>query len=128
MMEIVAVLVMGALGGMLRFALEDSTVISTLLINLTGAFLLGYFIVLTQVIHLPKWLNLGLNIGLIGSFTTFSTFAADAAQLWATQPPIHAVLYVVASIAGGIALSGIGQHVANTVHASSSVTKTVRRQ
>lgn len=43
-----------------------------------------------------------LITGVLGGFTTFSAFALDAGLLW-DRSPLLAALYVLASVAGGLA-------------------------
>ena len=78
--EVVAVSVGGVIGTALRLTLD--TVIphtdtdfplSTLLINVTGSFVLGALVAtLWRRARTPNWLKVGLGTGTVGSFTTFS--------------------------------------------------------
>jgi CrcB protein len=54
----------------------------TLFINLTGAFVMGFFITFTleRAIASPD-LRLLIAVGFLGSYTTFSTYALDTAAL-----------------------------------------------
>ena len=54
----------------------------TLLINLTGSFLLGLFLAATteRLLVDPRW-RLFLAIGFLGAYTTFSTYTYESAQL-----------------------------------------------
>lgn len=60
----------------------------TVLINLAGAFALGYLSSADFTRRLPKWLRIGFSTGFIGSFTTFSGFLNDVlawshSSIWA---------------------------------------------
>ena len=86
---IVGVALGGALGASARYALDRAieqrsfSVFpwATFTINLTGCFLIG---VITETLvdrhHLPAWLRVGLVLGVIGGYTTFSTFAQECAD------------------------------------------------
>jgi CrcB protein len=43
-----------------------------------------------------------LQTGILGGFTTFSTFSLDTALLWERDAYLPAVIYVVASVGLGI--------------------------
>jgi CrcB protein len=57
----------------------------TLLINLTGSFVLGLFLAVTtdRMLIDPRW-RLLLAIGFLGAYTTFSTYTYESAQLLLT--------------------------------------------
>jgi CrcB protein len=54
----------------------------TMLINLTGSFLLGFFIILftDRFLMDPRW-RLLVAIGILGSYTTFSTYTYESVTL-----------------------------------------------
>ena len=76
---------------------------ATLLINLTGSLLLGTVIEIVQADaeFEPFW-RLFLTTGLIGGYTTFSTFSYDTLQLASRGFALTAALYAVGSVALGI--------------------------
>ncbi|WP_076349119.1 fluoride efflux transporter FluC [Alicyclobacillus vulcanalis] len=95
-----AVLVGGAIGGALR-DLVDAAVgqihlfpLGILLINLTGAFLLGMIQQLAVKHALPHWVVAGLGPGVMGGYTTFSTFAVGGWEALRLAP-WQGVLYLV---------------------------------
>jgi fluoride exporter len=54
----------------------------TMLINVSGSFIIGFFLVLTTerfVVH-PNW-RLFFAVGFLGAYTTFSTFSFETATL-----------------------------------------------
>jgi CrcB protein len=53
----------------------------TLIVNLTGSLLIGIFWGAMENTNVPPALRLFLFIGILGSFTTFSTFAFDSMNL-----------------------------------------------
>lgn len=99
-----------ALGGMLGTAsrlalgmLIPDAAAGVLAANVVGALLLG---ILTA--RLPASdLRVFLATGVLGGFTTYSAFAVDSVQLWASAP-LLSVGYVVVSLGVGIAAAGLG--------------------
>jgi CrcB protein len=82
---------------------------STVAVNLSGsallACLLGTLIERWPRARLPQPL---FGAGLLGGFTTFSTFSVDGFQLARHGRPLLALLYVVVSVAGGGACATAG--------------------
>jgi CrcB protein len=78
----------------------------TLCINVAGSLLMG---VLMEYFALRSGLSassrLFLATGVLGGFTTFSTFSLEAALLWERGQAGLAALYVVASV--GLAIGGL---------------------
>jgi len=103
----------GATGSMLRFAASflvraNGFPLATLLINITGSFLLGIVIACsekTAAIYPWKYL---LAIGLCGGFTTFSTFSMESLELLKQHQYIFLIIYVLTSILFGIAAAWAG--------------------
>ncbi len=78
---------------------------STLLINAAGCVLIGVLmVVITEVTTPHRLARPFLGVGVLGGFTTFSTYAVDAQQLLVGQRPGTALAYlggtVVAALAG----------------------------
>lgn len=104
----VLVAVGGMLGTAARMALGlliPDAALGVLAANLTGALVLG---ILTA--RLPASdLRVFLGTGLLGGFTTYSSFMVDAVQLWGSSP-LLAAGYAALTLAGGIALAVLGLH------------------
>lgn len=76
----------------------------TLTVNIVGSFLLGALLALLMKktgLHTHEW-KLFLVTGFCGGFTTFSTFAGENVTLFSQKFPATALLYIVASVAGGL--------------------------
>lgn len=106
-----AVAVGGALGSMARFGvghwvaawLGSRFPYGTLLVNLLGCLLMGLLVVLIDERWAlpPQWRAFAL-VGLLGGFTTFSSFSLEAYTLLRTQQWLAALLYVAGSLLLGL--------------------------
>lgn len=77
--------------------------LSTLVVNLVGC--LAWGLIAPRVTGLAALL---LVTGLLGGFTTFSTFAVDVVRLVEEERPGAALAYGAASLVGGVALAALG--------------------
>jgi CrcB protein len=111
-MRYLAVALGSALGGMLRYYLGGTLLAriatpfptATFFINITGSFILGFFLTLcTERINVNPHLQLALAVGFVGAYTTFSTFEYETARLMTTRGFSLSMLYVVSSVALGFA-------------------------
>lgn len=83
----------------------------TLLVNLLGSFLMGLFLgILANHPALTQYLRPIFIVGFLGSFTTFSTFAAEMGQLVQKGNIAWLSLGVVAHTAGSICLFLAGMY------------------
>jgi len=72
---------------------------STLIVNATGCLLIGALMVLLLELTSPHRLARPfLGVGLLGGYTTFSTFAVDADRLVEEHRPLIALAYVGATV------------------------------
>lgn len=69
----------------------------TLIINLSGALLIGFFATLFQSVNADLSLNGFIILGFLGSYTTFSTYALDTSNLLKLASYKRAFLYGVGS-------------------------------
>lgn len=77
----------------------------TLVVNLVGSFLIG--LALPALLHRPL-AQLLLMTGVLGGFTTFSAFSLDVLALLQAGRQGTALVYVLASVVGGLALVLLG--------------------
>lgn len=97
-------------GGMARFALGSWIMakyggrfpLGTLLINISGSFLIGLFMtLLTERLQPhPNW-RLFLVVGVLGGYTTFSSFEYETLQAVRDGERWMGLLYVVGSVLFG---------------------------
>lgn len=92
------------LGGLVRYVIGSLMThqlpFSTLIVNVTGSFLIGLIAVLLVNRH-PDiaffWRPL-LMIGFLGGYTTFSSFSLETLTLFQTGKILHAITYILASV------------------------------
>ena len=108
---IVGVALGGALGASLRYAVDrliehHSDAVfpwATFTINLSGCFAIGLIsATLIDRHHLPAWLRIGLVMGVVGGYTTFSTFAQESLDLVDARDVVEAILYIGGSVVFGM--------------------------
>jgi len=102
----------GALGASARYGVDtlieqrtSSTFPwATFTINVTGCFVIGLLTAaLVERHHLPPWVRVGLVVGVVGGYTTFSTFAQEIFELGEVHQVAVAFTYVFASVLLGLA-------------------------
>ncbi|WP_165767933.1 fluoride efflux transporter CrcB [Virgibacillus indicus] len=86
---------------------------TTLFINLSGCFLISFLLYHPSLKQkLSPELFAAFSVGVIGAFTTFSTFAVETIQLMNSHMLLAAV-YILLSVAGGILFCMLGFKVAS---------------
>lgn len=116
-LNVLAVGAGAAVGAILRYVLGAWVVArlggafpyGTLLINLVGCLLIGVVLTLAaEHVPFPEPVRLLLVTGLLGGFTTFSSFGYETYSLILRGQWPAALAYVTASVAGGLLLVAAG--------------------
>lgn len=121
-MRILLIAIFGAAGTLARYGLQGIVQVraggafpyGTLLINLTGCFLLaliGQF-TLNRMLISPDW-RMAITVGFFGGYTTFSSFGWETAKMLEDGEWMRATTYVAASVFVGLFLSIAGIRLAN---------------
>ena len=116
-MELILVALGGALGAVCRYlagnaiskAVGSALPWGTFLINLGGCFAMG--LLMTVIVErelLPAAWRLFLCVGLLGGFTTFSSFGYEALMLLAEGNILAAAGYAGGSVVFGLVAAGVG--------------------
>jgi CrcB protein len=112
MRTVVAVAAAGAVGALARWGIGSwfgqrfpDFPWGTLVVNVSGSFLLGLlFVLLTERTSTSPELRLALTTGLMGAYTTFSTFSLETFRL----AEDGAFVAAAANIAGNLVLGLLG--------------------
>ncbi|MFT9097260.1 CrcB family protein [Lactobacillus sp. UCMA15818] len=101
--NIMSIAFFGFIGGILRYLLGVWFAFNgTIIVNIIGCFLLAFLTYFLLESGTPaSWVTLGLGTGLIGSFTTFSSFCLDVVKLAELHSNTYMLTYLTISIAGG---------------------------
>jgi len=95
--------------GIVNHAFKHDIPFGTLTVNLIGSFILGILIGLIQfsIIQNPYVKSL-LTTGMMGAFTTFSTFAVESFFLIKNGLIIESLTYILLNVIGSIILAAAG--------------------
>jgi CrcB protein len=105
-MNLLALALGGALGAVSRYGvgqlLTASGVahlhVATFSVNVVGAFFMGFLFVAFQLLEAPEALRMGLAVGFLGAFTTFSAFSLELLSDVQEGYLIRAALYASLSV------------------------------
>ena len=108
----------GAVGSMLRYSVQrfvNTTAIpyGTLLVNLTGCFLIGLFWGFFSKNSITPATGLLLMSGFCGGFTTFSAFTYEGVQMMQDNRWMLLAGYIGASVFGGLLATFTGYKLSN---------------
>ena len=103
------------IGGILRYLVSlmmtsksSGFPLGTLTVNIIGSLLIGIVYGYAAKGLLPDEWKLFLAVGILGGFTTFSSFSYETVNMIRNQQMMYALIYVTLSVLAGIAATGIG--------------------
>jgi CrcB protein len=102
-----AIAVGGSCGAISRYWMSNTTYswlgndfpYGTLVVNVIGSLVMGFLtVLLAQRFNVSEEVRLGLIVGFLGSFTTFSAFALDTIHWYESGAVVKALSYVLLSV------------------------------
>jgi CrcB protein len=124
MFHIFLVAVGGAIGASLRHLVNLASLRligpafpwGTMAVNIVGSLAMGVIIeLLARRFNASIELRLFVATGILGGFTTFSSFSLDFAALWERGAALPALAYAIASVVGSILALFLGLWLARSV-------------
>jgi CrcB protein len=112
-MRLVLLGVAGSMGALARYGIgvavgERSFPWATLAINVVGSFVLALLLTMAIARSWSPDVVVPLGVGLLGAFTTFSTFTWDIVTMGRGDRVGAATTYLVASVALGVLAAALG--------------------
>lgn len=127
MIHIALIFIGAGLGAVLRYGVSNAVHLTlgkqfpygTLMVNLTGCFLMGllFFLMADRFNHMNAELQSLLLIGLLGGYTTFSTFSIETLHLIENGQWAGAAANIVISALCCVAAAWLGMLIAKSVSA-----------
>ncbi len=117
MKELAVVFLGGGVGSALRYWLSGSVYrllkpsfpYGTLVVNIGGCFLIGFLMaVFEERFVVQPLLRLFLTIGILGGFTTFSTFSFETVELLREGSMVSGLMNVLLSLGGCLTATLLG--------------------
>jgi fluoride exporter len=117
---VLAVMLGGALGALARYGLDSLVEYrtfslfpwGTFVVNVSGCFVAGAVVAaLVDRHHLPAALRVGLVVGFLGAYTTFTTFAQETVDLAKAHDVGVALVNASASVSAGLVAVVLGAYV-----------------
>ena len=124
MLTYLAIAVGGTLGCWARYAMTNLVQVvygrefpyATLSINLMGSFLIGFlFIETLERLTISPILRTGILTGVLGGYTTFSTFEMESLLLIEQGEAWKAILYIALSVGLGLLCAFGGAYIARNL-------------
>lgn len=122
-MQIVSIITGGIIGALLRYYVSVGIAKNmsgffpwpTFIVNITGAFFMGFLWGLMEHSNVSTYVKSFTFVGLLGSFTTFSTFSLDIFNLMRRNEYSAASLYWLLSTVTGVLFVGLGYFLSKKV-------------
>ncbi len=105
--QILVIMLGGSLGALMRYIVSSSITAKlgssfpygTITVNVLGSFIMGFLAMfLVEKMGLDPLIRLGVFVGFLGAFTTFSTFSMDTLNLFEQGESMHALVNILMSV------------------------------
>ncbi|GGL91156.1 fluoride efflux transporter CrcB [Glutamicibacter protophormiae] len=97
-----------ALDGLVASRLSGALPWGTILVNLSGSFLLGLLTGLVAGRLFPESWQLAVGTGFLGGYTTFSTASIETVRLLQAGKPAASAVNAFGTLLGALAAAGLG--------------------
>lgn len=120
----IAIAIGGILGCWARYAMGNAVgaiwgrafPYGTMSINILGSLLIGFlFVGMTERLSVPDYVRIGVVTGVLGGFTTFSSFSLEIMQLIEQDKVGMGALYLALSVGLGLIAAFMGGFAARTL-------------
>ncbi|TMR08522.1 fluoride efflux transporter CrcB [Nonomuraea turkmeniaca] len=106
----------GALGALARYAVQSAVPAApggfpwaTFWVNVSGCLLIGVLmVVITEVRPAHRLVRPFLGVGVLGGYTTFSTYVVDIQRVVAAGAPVTGLAYLAGTMAAALAAVAAG--------------------
>lgn len=124
-MSIISIAIGGAAGSLCRYGMSNGIYLllgrgfpyGTLAVNILGSFIMGsVYILMIERASISEELRAGITIGLLGAFTTFSTFSIETINLIESGEILKAGLNVLFSVTLCISGCWLGMNLSRQIY------------
>jgi CrcB protein len=122
MLNAASVIFGGAFGALLRFLISEifplnklGIPLTIIIVNFAGCFFMGAADGIFEKISAPNHYKYFLTVGLLGGFTTFSTFSLEFANLIRNGHFLNGAIYVIVSVFAALIGFWLGYSLIKTV-------------
>lgn len=116
MLNIIAIFLGGGLGSLLRYAANVVCPFPTVIVNIIGSFIIGFFYCyFMDKADVSNSLKLAITVGFCGGLTTFSTFSLELFKMMEKGAFVQSFGYIFLSIAVCLLSTGIGVYFAKNI-------------
>ena len=124
-MSIISIAIGGAAGSLCRYGMSNgiyfllgrSFPYGTLAVNILGSFIMGsVYILMIERASVSEELRAGVTIGLLGAFTTFSTFSIETINLIESGEILKAGLNILFSVTLCIVGCWLGMNLSRQIY------------
>jgi len=123
--QLLIVMLGGSFGAVARFLLSTKVTekfgaafpYGTLSVNVIGSFVMGLLaMILVERLALDPLLRLGIFVGFLGAFTTFSTFSMETLNLFEQGNHLRAISNMFLSVVLSVTAVWLGVFIGKSIH------------
>lgn len=116
MLNVIAVFLGGGLGSILRYYANLICPYPTVVVNIIGSFVIGFFYVyFMDKADLSNPVKVAVTVGFCGGLTTFSTFSLELFKMIEKGGYVQVFGYIILSVLICLISTGIGAYLARNI-------------